>query len=175
MKLKNELFNVIISLIISFFSLLIISVWRIFDTKTFLFTQIVTISSVVLFFSYGLANLKTKSWTFFIRGNEMLAGLMVFVVLSSSLINVDRSRSIFVLKWISSSQELGISESELALKHQESGIGTTAISQRVREQIQIGTVAIESNKLHLTLRGRVILRISFILSDLANLKGFKDA
>jgi hypothetical protein len=103
----------------------------------------------------------------------LVGHLISFIILSSTLVNFDRSRSVQVLVWTVSNQEIGLLEddvSKLALKNNESEI---AMVQRLNELKSIYLITTSSKKWYPTTLGQAIFRIADFSSTFFNLKNYK--
>ncbi len=97
-ELKKDFFTVLSGFFVSFVGFLLISLWRIFDTETLLIVQIFCVSVIFYFLMIVHETFWQKSYSY---QNKLVTTLLVFIVLSFLLLNIDRSRSVYILKWVS--------------------------------------------------------------------------
>lgn len=164
-----ELRKVFAGLICTMFSMLILSVWRQYDSKTFLFIQIVSVT----IFSYILF-LRIENKAKYFSGNSMVAALISFTLLTSLALNIDRSRSVLVIKWVyqlSSHSTTNIDEiasfKNLTLNE------IPAIEQRLKEQSEIGLLREQTANYSLSLAGKLFIAIANFLSNMLKLNGYR--
>lgn len=170
---RNDASVVISGIFASVIGLLIIAMWRKISPEIFLFTQI-TVVTLILYILLHLASAKGILNQKHLHRVAIV--LIVNMVLSTLLLNIDRSRSIYVLKWTYQNSKLGFVNADNLLKYE--GFPPTeraAISQRLEEQDQIGTLKKARGGYELTLSGRIIVKISYWLADFVSLTGFKKA
>jgi len=171
-SLAQDLKSIAWSVMVSILAFILLCIWRLFADGDFIFIQIVWISLLIY-----LTLLFPFSKRIFIDGFQRLViSLIVFSILSSLLLNIDRSRSVHLLKW---TKEVGISrvvtaESIINYKHFPSA-DLSPIGQRLEEQSQLGTLDKSGSGYSLTLFGRLIVGLSEAVSKLASLNGYKKA
>jgi hypothetical protein len=92
--------------------------------------------------------------------------LSIFVV-QSTILNVDRSRSFYVLSW--TDKDLVSYNGEIlnvAKVHSDEKLGLTGVETRINEQISRGLISRHQNELALTRQGKFYL---FIANTLAKI------
>jgi hypothetical protein len=170
-ELTKDLGEIIFGTILSVLAFLLLSIWRSFDTSTLLFIQIiiVTIASYALLLIYAQVR-KSRST----HPHRLFASLMVFVLLSFLLLNIDRSRSVHVLKWVSQTnsdfEKANIQSITETYHLQPSEI--KAYDARLREQTELGFLSEKSGDFQLTLLGRLFVWFADAVSKVANLRGY---
>lgn len=93
---------------------------------------------------------------------------------SGMLLNIDRSRSFFVLSWIDKYHIKYVNQhAKLNLIQSAEAESQAAIDLRIREQIDRKLVSINHGELKLTGAGKTILMISNITAEIFNLDGWK--
>ena len=97
------------------------------------------------------------------------------MLLSYSVLNIDRSRSFYLNKWISVSGQQGITVEHLAKKYNLSPQDFDDLVQRVGEQKESRTIVEMDGKLHLTLLGKIIVAVSSFIAQFTNLNGYPRA
>lgn len=110
-----------------------------------------------------------------LQGNELLYIALAFILITSTLVNIDRSRSVFVLKWVSEIGQTGTTITEIQKWKRLSVADMDAISQRIREQEQMRLLLTINGKVYLTNLGKIAVFLFRELSDLENLNGYKNA
>jgi hypothetical protein len=108
----------------------------------------------------------------------LLASSVMFLnsnVLVQTVLNTDRSRSIFVLQWIECAPE-SAARSEIEKKINEKfGLESVrAFDKRVQEHIRRGLISEEIGEIRLTRVGAAIYRISVTLTGIYNLTGTQE-
>jgi hypothetical protein len=101
--------------------------------------------------------------------------LFIFLGYSSTLINIDRSRSFYVLGWVYNHKiEIVNNEIDLSSVKSSEKINVQAINQRVNEHIKRKIIRMEDSRLVLTNLGVVIVKLSNITSYIFNLEGWAN-
>ncbi len=171
-SLAQDLKSIAWGVCFSILAFTILCIWRQFADGDFIFVQILWISLLVY-----LLLLIPSSKRFPVNGfQRLLISLIVFLILSTLLLNIDRSRSVFLLKW---TKEVGISHSvsaESIIRYKHFPLSDLSpISQRLNEQSQLGTLNKSGSHYSLTLVGRLIVRLAEVVSRVASLNGYKEA
>lgn len=104
-------------------------------------------------------------------GNFLVALLLSYSVTTSSIMTIDRSRSVYVLSWI---DELhSVERIEFFVESQFGGVEKSALSQRIDEQIQRNLVESDGNsRLALTWSGKLFLKTARVTAVIFNLEYF---
>lgn len=170
--LKSDFQVILRGFFFSIPALLLLSLIRFLFPQNFLFKQILWVTLIV----YLLLLLPKVTEKLKIERQRVVLALIVFSVLSTLLLNIDRSRSVFVLKWASEVSKSGLAtpESIVSYKGFEPSY-IEPIRQRLDEQRQLGTISRDMSGYHLTLFGKFILTISYAISMLSSLDGFRNA
>lgn len=170
--LLNELRNFSRGVITLLLVLFLLYVWRYFDTSIFLFLQIAFCSIAVLFFLYLLTLFKFR----FFQQREMISVLIAFVFCSTLLLNIDRSRSVYILKWVEDYQsETFVSIEKIAEAKNFSNLEASALKQRVMEQKQTLMLTSRGSGLRLTGMGEIFIKTCRFFALIFNLRGFLGA
>jgi len=102
----------------------------------------------------------------------LISVLLCIVVLPLSLVNVDRSRSFYVLSWVENgsfySSDAGI---QFRVESTEA-LDVTGVEQRVKEQLDRGLIEKSNGQFHLTPSGRFMLKISNLLAQVFQLENW---
>jgi hypothetical protein len=104
----------------------------------------------------------------------IICTLSFFVLTSSVFVNIDRSRSFYILSWVNNG-EVKYDKNGLNLdmvKSKES-INSDAINNRIIEQINRGIIINRDSTLFLSNIGKVIVNLSNFASNLFSLKGWQ--
>lgn len=171
--LEEELFKVRQAALTTLYISMSIAIWRFFDTKTFIFIQIILCSFLFLIIKYAkrLFRFKVNKDT----GNELLSVAIAFILITSTLINIDRSRSVFVLKWVNQYGQSGTSIEELQKSKNFSSSEKSAVEQRIREQEQMKLLNSKNGKVYISELGKIAIFLFERIAALENLQGYKDA
>ena len=146
---------------------------RLFVKSSLIFDQIFIICLAVLgifLLAKNMNFLKIKIPEFKIL---IISILLFFILGTSILMNVDRSRSIYVFKWIDKCQEIpdrDYSKCLIGSRNDES-----EIVFRIKEQITRKLVVQENARYKITFVGKTVLVLSNKLSYIFSLEGYKNA
>lgn len=153
--------------------LAILGLWRIFDTDMFIFIQII-LATILLYLVSLLAPFMKPLQR--VVGQEFLIILIAFTITSTLLLNIDRSRSVFLVKWVyENSKEAPIPIEDLIKLKNLSATEGLSIAQRVGEQGQMAFIKESGSGLEVTLAGRFFIQMSSLISKVLNLKGYQSA
>ena len=119
----------------------------------------------------------------YLRGQKNLSTLLpVFIcavcissiIQTSTILNIDRSRSFYVLAWTGKNL-ISIDKNDYNLSGVQSdeSLGHTGIEIRINEQISRKLIARDRNRLYLTKSGQIYLKVAQKLSDLYRLDYWK--
>lgn len=166
---KTFFYGFLVSLIL----FAILGLWRIFDTDMFIFIQIV-LATILLYLVSLIAPFMRPLQR--VVGREFLIILIAFTITSTLLLNIDRSRSVFLVKWVyENSKEAPIPIEDLIKLKNLSTTEGLSIAQRVGEQGQMVFIKEGGSGLEVTLAGRIFIQMSSFISKLLNLKGYQSA
>jgi len=172
-KFRTEIRKILTGIVTTLIAMLVIAVWRQFDTNTFIFLQILLVTLLIAILCYVLS--ENKYLKKFLHQNELIAALIPFVIVSFLLLNIDRSRSIYVVKWVGANQNVGVTLEELRTSKNLTPSEYSAIQQRINEQVQSGTLVEADSKIRLTVRGKIMLKIIEAVAKIENLTGYSKA
>lgn len=160
-------------MVVTLLLLAVLAIWRYFETNTFIFIQIIVCSIILLslFYLLRLSNSKFK----FFNGNELLIIAISFIVVTFLLLNIDRSRSFFLLKWVDSSGSNGITVQEIQKQKNLSETDLIAVRQRIQEQDQSGFLIVRNERIYISQEGKVLVFIFRNLARVENLTGYGKA
>lgn len=155
--------------------MLSLAILRHFSSTSLLFDQISLVTLICFFLKtlWGLWKRQRSLMANFRRG-AICAIISVFF-LSFTLLNIDRSRSVYVLSWISKEQIIVENNRYLVLMSRIEAQDSYAIKQRIEENIQRKLVSAdkEIGTVKLTRGGDLLLSISECLANIFNLQGWK--
>ena len=171
--LREELTKLFISMGMTVLLLTVLAIWRNFETDTFIFLQIIACSMIILSALY-LLRLSNSKFKIF-NGNELLTISISFIVVTFLLLNIDRSRSFFLLKWVASSGSNGITVKEIQEQKGLSETDLAAVKQRIQEQDQSGFIIVKNEKIYISREGKILVFIFRNLASIENLKGYENA
>lgn len=151
--------------------LLIFFLVRSVNSSSLIFDQILFCGFITLLILLIAKRYSRKS---LMSSFEAILLVAVITLVSQSIfLNIDRSRSFYVLSWIQSNQityvngELDISRVNSQEKNNES-----AIRNRIEEQLSRGLLIESQSDLALSFRGLLVLNASDYLAEIFNLNGW---
>jgi len=170
---RNELSTIFSSFAGAILVFLSLAIWRTFDNTTFIFVQICT-SCFLVYIGLMIFRISGKKNIFVNR--ELAVVAISFIIITSFALNIDRSRSVFVLKWVN---ELSISSSvqieEIAEFKNLSPLDSAAVAQRLDEQKQLGMLREVGDGYELSLLGKIFIKLASVIAKVMNLDGFVKA
>lgn len=99
--------------------------------------------------------------------------LIATIVFPYSLVNIDRSRSFFVLSWVDHGK-ISVNSGEITLSvDSHESVDKIGVLQRLNEQEQRGLVSKKDNSFEVTGYGKFMLRIANSLAKLFNLENWE--
>ena len=173
-RAKEEILTLVVALSITMIGFCLLALIRLFDPNTFLFIQILILSILLLITLYTYTAKSKNKMSIILRGRELVSIVILFALLSFSLLNIDRSRSVYLLKWVSISEQSELTSQEFIGSRANSKLDVRDLTQRLNEQKSIGTISIRGDRIELTTMGRFIVRLSNFASSFQNLKGYNS-
>jgi hypothetical protein len=165
-------------LIVTFDIYLLILVRKIFYT-TLLFDQIFIISIVTFIGTVSLRFVFSREKNFKIQPQKLatigiLSALIFYTFGTAVLLNVDRSRSLYIFQWV---DECKNSMACLTKYTEENyGVrGSAEIIQRIHEQSKRGLMDVNGNSIYLTFMGKIVKFSAHLSAVVFNLKGYFNA
>ncbi len=156
--------------------LIILSSWRMISPKIDLFSQILLVSILVFFISTLLSTLANKKdqllqvyfkKTLFV---SLVMALIFYNLTTATLLNIDRSRSFYVLAWLDEDLLRVDTEGRLInYATSKESINLEAISERLEEHRGRFFV---TNEYKLTTLGKEAVRVSHLLARIFTLEGW---
>lgn len=163
-----ELRKVFAGLMCTMLTISILAIWRRYDNSSFLFIQICVVS-LLSYFIFLILETKLK----FFSGNSLVAALISFTLLTSLALNIDRSRSVQVVKWVHQISSISkVSVGEIAQIKHLSPNEIPPIKQRLREQTELGLLEAHGSLYSLSFSGRAFISLSEFLAHFLSLNGY---
>ncbi len=104
---------------------------------------------------------------------NLLALMLSILVLPYSLLNVDRSRSFYVLSWVDQG-EVSIENGQIVVNVESAeATDTSGVELRLKEQQQRGLIQEANGSYKLTNMGKFTLKIANLLAKIFNLKNWE--
>ena len=153
---------------------------RQFSSSSLIFDQVfliccLTISAGLMGVLYSFKRNKDRH-VLIIQFLAFTLGVVLFYNFSNAtLLNVDRSRSLYIFSWIQHG-EVQIRDGHLDLSrvHSDERLNTVAIKQRLDEQQLRSLVKVDnSGRVFLTSSGRFVLALSKLLARICHLSGWE--
>ena len=157
---------------ILFVSSLLLFVIRQFSTSSQLFEQINISSIVGTVAIHQFRSSKKFKVNFTVLKKSLITALAISFVLNISLLNIDRSRSFYVLSWVENGDiKINANKLVVSAKSEESR-DTQATLLRLNENESRGLIEKKSETFQLTWQGRLMLRSSNTLAWIFDLKNW---
>jgi len=159
-------------------SLFLIISRQIFEWNIPLLEQIVIVAILVSVSLQSIISiLQKRIWLTYFRAvtlESILVGfLLTILLISNTLINVDRSRSFYVISWVNNgSVRLVDNELKLSVNSSEA-TDIAAIQMRLDEQIERGLLLKKGDIFEISGRGRLALKVANALAYAFNLENWK--
>ena len=172
-KNKSSLFISASSLLIGFFTLFL---WRKVSQTNLLYDQIVICSALILIVNALIGIFLSKK--LYIKVNFLRDSFLVAFVFytfgSAILLNIDRSRSLYVFPWVGQCEN-SISCLQESLLPNQGTQGWQEIEQRLIEQASRKLMGIQGDEITLTIGGRIVLTSANLFANIFELEGYKNA
>ena len=99
--------------------------------------------------------------------------VVIFLAATNSILNIDRSRSFFVLSWVNKGLVLENGQSiDLSGVSSPERLNALGIKMRITEQMDRGIISHKGSRLFLTWRGKITLSVANFLGDIYKLDGW---
>ena len=168
----------VISAILTFSSIILFFSRNFISFPFALFEEIIFSATLAIFLALGFSILHKKKsgaakiWTNFAY-LSFIGFLVSLLVLSNSLLNIDRSRSFYVLSWVDQKKVSSIDGViEESISSTEAN-DLNSLEMRIMEHEERGLIKNENGKYYLTFRGGVILNLSNFLAQIFNLENWQ--
>jgi hypothetical protein len=103
----------------------------------------------------------------------VITSLAVAFIFNATLLNIDRSRSIYVLSWVNN-QDINFKEGKIFIRVKSpESVNEEAIRLRVDENLKRGLIANQGQILKLTFSGTVVLKFNEVMANIFKLKNWK--
>ena len=180
---KKLLFNVlraitikfILYAILLFLSILIFWSLRQINKSTLIFDQLLIICGLTGILCWLLlkSNFQIIFKTQVIWQDIGIGALLTFLILTSTVVNIDRSRSFYVLGWVYKN-EVRESQNHIDLSTVTSSekLNLNGVVQRIKEQETRGLLIKNGTVENLSTTGKVVYRISSIFARAFHLEGW---
>jgi hypothetical protein len=169
-------------LVVTLNSVLLILI-RIFYPSNLLFDQILILcflSFIAFFLAYVCQKYLGKGVVHRVKTGRttslaVLLGVLIFYIFGTGvLLNVDRSRSLYIFQWVDQcSNSLRCIDNYQ--KQMYGNLGMIEVNQRIEEQISRGLMTMKSEQVFLTSTGKVIENSADLVAWMFNLEGYKNA
>ena len=166
-----DLKTVLLAFPFSLIPIILLSFIRQFNQKQFLFISLILVYIIVLGSAYIFSFLNERDT---VRNRILSLTAISFLLVSFLVLNIDRSRSFYLLKWVAVEPD-GVSLEQLQRIHDLTPSDTEAISQRLTEQRQSHTIHESNGVFRVTFVGHIIFKVSNYFARFLNLHGFLDA
>ena len=105
----------------------------------------------------------------------VLLGVLIFYIFGTSvLLNVDRSRSLYIFQWVGQCSN-SLTCIDNYQKQMYGNQGMLEVNQRIQEQISRGLMTMKSEEVFLTSTGKIVENSADLVVWLFNLEGYKNA
>jgi hypothetical protein len=111
---------------------------------------------------------KKKDFT----SKAILLTLSIMFIMNTIFLNIDRSRSFYVISWIRTYQVVDSKELDLTEIKSTEAKNVIAVEQRIKEGISRGVIKESNDKFELTLVGEILYRFSDSTAKLFKLNGW---
>ena len=169
---RREFKTLLVSLLVTFVGFLILALWRLFQNSTFLFTQILIVTVILGVLVYLFSSILESRFSAVLRGRELTSIVLAFTIISFITLNVDRSRSFYLVKWVAESSDTGTTLQEISKSKNFSPEDIKDFRQRINEQKESGTLKVENGQIKVTFLGSVVVAVSRFFAKFASLEGY---
>ena len=105
----------------------------------------------------------------------LISLLIMFIIGPNTLLNIDRSRSFYVLSWVNShSIKIGSNDELIINVKSPEKSNSIAIRERLQEQTERGLIHSNGNKYELTWKGKMAYQIAEVLAKFFALQGWMN-
>ena len=106
--------------------------------------------------------------------SALIASMLFFTLAQFSLLNIDRSRSFYILSWIDNGS-MRVQGGLLILDKVKSNekMNQEAIWERIQEQRLRGLVSVQNSELELTSKGELLLSFANLLGKIFHLENWR--
>lgn len=132
--------------------------------------------SYLLFFAINFKLSKFKSIPYYESIVSVLVSSLFFYSISmSTVLNIDRSKSFYVINLLHNSQPISESDLKTKISQKFGDKEYNSYQSRILEQAKRGIVTKENNKYVLSFIGNLIWQISNFLAKIFNLSGWNNS
>jgi hypothetical protein len=170
--LKREFKTILVSIFVTILGFLILGFWRFFQNSTFLFLQILTVTAILGAIIYFITTMVENRFSALLRGRELTSIVVAFTLISFFTLNIDRSRSFYLIKWVSESSNSGTTLQEISKNQNFSNADIADFRQRIQEQRESGILKVENGQIRITVLGAVVVAVSKFIAKIESLDGY---
>jgi hypothetical protein len=103
----------------------------------------------------------------------MVSALLIFQVAQTTVLNIDRSRSYYLLSWVDKGLvNLSGNTYDLSKVSSTEKMDSLGVKQRLTEQLSRRLIVIRDERVRLTFSGSLIVRVSNLLAHVFRLDGW---
>lgn len=102
----------------------------------------------------------------------VLGLLASLILLPNAVLNVDRSRSFYVLSWVEKKEIFVIHNTFIVTAKSHEAIDKSGVEIRVKEQIQRGLISRDRDNFELTKKGKFTLWLANLIGDIFKLENW---
>jgi hypothetical protein len=155
-------------------SLVFLILWRFFNSTNLLFDQILLLS-IITFVLASIMSSTSLSDSKKLRQEKIIVSLLAtclfYIFGTAVLLNVDRSRSLYIFAWVSECNEsMGCIENFVTENYGKRGWQEVLL--RLQEQDSRGLMSISNGDVELSKMGNVVLYTASLSAQLFHLEGF---
>jgi hypothetical protein len=173
---KKNRSSLLISLSSTLIVFFILYLWRKVSQTNLLYDQIVICSTLILMINVLIGIIFSKKLYVkvnFLRDSFIVA-LLFYTFGSAILLNIDRSRSLYIFPWIGQCDNR-ISCLKKSLLPNQGVQGWLEVEQRLIEQDSRKLMEIQGDTITLTIGGRMVLTSANLFANIFELEGYKNA
>jgi hypothetical protein len=147
---------------------------RLLSQSSLILEQIMLVSGTIIMINLFLL-MKEKKKSYEIMAIVVLIMAVITQFGASVVLNIDRSRSVFILSWVHN-HEIDISQGNVrVVKFTSSEMeNLDALKLRINEQVQRGLMKVESDRIFLSVSGKLILYVSQRIASIFQLGGWEQ-
>jgi hypothetical protein len=156
-------------------SLLFLILWRVFNSTNLLFDQIIFLS-IITFILASIMLSSSFSDTRILKWEKicvsLLAACLFYIFGTAVLLNVDRSRSLYIFAWVNECNK-SMDCIEKYVTDNYGKRGWQEVFARLQEQDSRGLMNISNGHVELSKIGSIVLYTASLSANLFHLEGFK--
>lgn len=147
---------------------------RLLSQSSLILEQIMSVSGIIIVINLFLL-MKEKKKNYEIMAIVVLIIAVITQFEASIFLNIDRSRSVFILAWVNN-HEIDVSQGNVrVVKFTSSEMeNLDALKLRIDEQVQRGLIKVGSDKIFLSASGKLVLHFSQKIASIFQLDGWEQ-